>query len=138
MSRLNLRLDLRGAPAMVGASLLLCAAPFARAQAEPTETALMADFLTGTLEIAVPAGDWSAKVYLAPDHTFRETGSDGEVRGAWEVRGGKLCTTVDHALGADRLTTYCNLGPGKHSGEMWRDADPVTGNTVLFKLTPGR
>lgn len=105
--------------------------------AQPGDAVLMADFFTGTLEIDVPAGDWSAKTYLSPDHTFRETGSDGEVHGVWEVRDGKLCTTVDHALGPDRLKTYCNVGAGKHAGDMWKDADPVTGNTVLFKLSAG-
>ncbi|MBS0361767.1 MAG: hypothetical protein JSR98_10330 [Proteobacteria bacterium] len=99
----------------------------------------MADFFTGVLQIDVPAGDWSAKRYFAPDHTYRETGADGEVRGAWAVRDGKVCTTAQKPiLSEDRVATYCNAILGKHAGDMWKDADPVTGNTVLFKLSAGR
>jgi hypothetical protein len=100
----------------------------------------MADFFKGTLEIDVPAGGpWSAKSYLSPDHTFRSISTDGPSHGTWEVRDGKLCTTTDQPPpGPDRLKTYCNLGVGKKLGEMWRDTDPVTGNTVLFRLAPER
>jgi hypothetical protein len=98
----------------------------------------MGDFFSGTLEIDVPAGTWSAKRYLAADHTYRETGTDGEVRGTWTVQDGKICTTAAKPLGVDRARTYCNTGVGRKAGEMWRDEDPVTGNAVLFKLTPGR
>ncbi|HEY3948172.1 hypothetical protein [Phenylobacterium sp.] len=117
-------------------SLSLLAAPIARAQ---DEAATLGDFFTGTLEIDVPAGDWSAKRYLAPDHTYREVGSDGTVRGTWAVRDGKVCTTAQRPVQSeDRAATYCNAILGKHAGDMWRDADPVTGNAVLFKLTAGR
>ena len=102
------------------------------------EAAAMGDFFTGTLEIANPNGDWSARRWLAPDHTYRESGSDGEVRGTWKIENGKICTTADHRLGVDRAATYCNVGVGKKAGEGWKDEDPVTGNLVLFKLTPGR
>ena len=102
------------------------------------ETAAMGDFFTGTLEIDNPNGPWSARRWLAPDHTYRESGSDGEVRGTWRIENGKICTTADHKLGADRAATDCNLGVGKRVGESWKDEDPVTGNLVLFKLTSGR
>jgi hypothetical protein len=123
---------------LLALAVLLLAAPAARAAPADEATALK-DFFTGTLEIDVPAGGpWSARRYLEPDHTYRETGSDGAVSGTWAVRDGKLCITADRPLGVDRAATYCNAILGKHAGDMWRDADPVTGNTVLFKLTPGR
>ena len=129
----------RTIPGLLGAGLLLCAAAPCGAQAAPAdEAAQMGDFFKGTLEIDVPAGDWSAKRYLTADHTYRETGADGEVQGTWVVQGGKICTTAARPLGADRAKTYCNIGVGKKAGEQWRDEDPVTGNVVLFKLTPGR
>lgn len=102
------------------------------------EAQAMGDFFSGTLEIDVPAGNWSAKRYFAPDHTYRETGADGEVRGAWTIENGKICTTAGRPLGDERAAKYCNVGLGKHMGETWRDDDPVTGNTVLFKLSAGR
>lgn len=128
-------------PAIVAAALLgsavLAAGPAAQAQA--ADAALMADFFKGVLEIDVPAGGpWSAKSYLSPDHTFRMVGSDGEVRGTWAVKDGKLCTTSDGDPGPDKIKTYCNVGPGKKLGESWKDADPVTGNLVLFRLVAGR
>lgn len=116
--------------------LLLGAAPTA---ANSDDAVLMADFFKGTLEIDVPAGGpWSAKNYLSPDHTFRMVGTDGEVRGTWAIRDGKLCTTSNGDPGPDKLKTYCNVGVGKHLGDKWRDNDPVTGNIVLFQLVPGR
>jgi hypothetical protein len=119
-------------------ALLVLAAPAARA-ATADETTALKDFFTGTLEIDVPAGGpWSAKRYLSPDHTYRETGSDGAVSGTWAMRDGKLCATPDRPLGVDRAATYCNAILGKHAGDMWRDADPVTGNAVFFRLTAGR
>ena len=119
------------------AALLLTSA--ARAQPAPAdEAAVMRDFVSGTWEIDVPAGDWSAKYFLAADHTFRETGSDGEVRGTWEVKDGKVCTTADHLVAPDRIKTYCNTGAGRHTGDQWTDADPVTGNAVFFTLKAGR
>lgn len=99
----------------------------------------LGDFFSGTLEIDVPAGNWSAKRYLAADHTYRETGADGEVRGTWSIEGGKICTTREKPVDdADHAARYCNTGVGRHAGEMWRDADPVTGNAVFFNLKPGR
>jgi hypothetical protein len=118
---------------------LLIAAPAARAAPAPDEAAGLRDFFAGTLEIDVPNGDWSAKRYFAPDHTYREVGSDGAVHGNWTVRDGKVCTTAERPVESeDRTATYCNAIIGKHAGETWRDADPVTGNAVLFKLTAGR
>lgn len=118
------------------ATLFLLAAPPA---ASGDDAALIADFFKGTLEIDVPAGGpWSAKRYLAPDHTYRESGSDGEVHGTWTLKDGKVCTTADRPLGEGRAKTYCNDAVGKHVGDMWRAADPVTGNAVFFKLSAGR
>ena len=120
-------------------ALALLAAVPARAAAPADEQTALRDFFSGTLEIDVPAGNWSAKRYLAPDHTYREEGSDGAVRGTWAVRDGKVCTTAQRPVESeDRTATYCNAILDKHAGEMWRDADPVTGNIVLFKLTAGR
>lgn len=123
-------------PLLIVLSSIALLAGAAPAAAEDTG---LRDFFTGTLEIDVPAGDWSAKRYLAPDHTYREVGSDGAVRGTWAVRDGKVCTTAQRPVESeDRTATYCNAILGKHAGEMWQDADPVTGNTVLFKLSAGR
>jgi hypothetical protein len=119
---------------LAATTLLIGAAP----AASRDDAALMGDFFTGTLEIANPNGQWSAQRWLAPDHSYREVGSDGEVHGTWKIDDGKICTTADHKLGLDRADTYCNVGVGKKAGEAWKDEDPVTGNPVLFKLTPGR
>jgi hypothetical protein len=123
---------------IVLAAVLVSNAARAQPPASSNEAALLADFLSGTWEIDVPAGEWSAKYFLAADHTYRETGSDGEVRGTWEVRDGKLCTTADHLVAPDRIKTYCNKGAGRHAGDQWTDSDPVTGNTVFFTLKAGR
>jgi hypothetical protein len=129
----------RAVPGILGAGLLLCGVGPVDAQtAPPNEAATLNDFFNGTLEIDVPASDWSAKRYLAPDHTYRETGSDGPVHGTWALQDGKVCTTADRPLGDDRLKTYCTAGLGKHVGDAWRAEDPVTGNTVMFRLMPGR
>jgi hypothetical protein len=119
----------------VGLTLLFLAGA-ARSADEATS---LRDFFSGTLEIDVPAGDWSAKRYLAPDHTYRETGTDGPVSGSWVVEGERICVTPGKPLPGDtRAPRYCNPGVGKRAGETWRDEDPVTGNVVLFKLTAGR
>jgi len=103
------------------------------------EAVALRDFFTGTLEIDVPNGDWSAKRYLAPDHTYREVGSDGVVKGRWMVRDGKVCTTAEKPVeSGDRTATYCNAILDRRAGDTWKDADPVTGNAVFFKLTAGR
>jgi len=111
----------------------------AQGDAAASERAAMQDFFIGTLEIDVPLGSWSAKRYFSPDHTYREVGSDGTVRGTWAVRDGKVCTTAERPVsGPDRTATYCNAILGKHAGEQWKDADPVTGNAVFFNLKAGR
>jgi hypothetical protein len=121
---------------LVAALLLAAASPAAK----PDEAALLHDFFAGTLEIDVPAGGpWSAKRYLAPDHTYRETGSDGEVRGTWALQDGKVCTTAERPpIDEDHTKTYCTEAVGKHAGDTWRAPDPVTGNAVFFKLSAGR
>ncbi|MGZ3376706.1 MAG: hypothetical protein ACXU8S_08925 [Phenylobacterium sp.] len=131
---------LLGARLASGLAFSVALAAPAFAQAPPgDEAAALRDFFTGTLEIDVPAGPWSAKRYLAPDHTYRETGSDGPVRGTWAVRDGKVCTTAERPVqDDDRTATYCNAILGKHAGDQWKDADPVTGNAVFFTLKPGR
>lgn len=118
------------------AAALISGAAWAQTSAD--DAVVMRDYISGTWEVDVPAGDWSAKYFLAADHTFRETGSDGEVKGTWEVRDGKVCITADHLVAADRIKTYCNKGAGRHVGDQWTDADPVTGNTVFFTLKAGR
>ena len=121
------------------AAMLLASGAGAQAAAPADEAAAMQDFFTGTLEIDNPAGDWSAKRYFAPDHTYRETGSDGEVRGTWAIENGKICTARDRPKAdPDRADRYCNEGVGRRLGDKWRDADPVTGNLVLFELKAGR
>ena len=122
---------------LAASAVLACASAPALAQSAD-EAQLMRDFFTGALEIDVPAGNWSAKRYFSPDHTYRETGADGEIKGTWAIENGKICTTAGKALADNRAVKYCNTGLGKHIGETWQDADPVTDNTVLFKLSPGR
>jgi hypothetical protein len=120
------------------AATLLATAVLAQgAPAPPNEAMAMRDFFAGTLEIDVPSADWSAKRFLAPDHTYRETGSNGDVHGTWVIENGKICATEANPP-EDRPARYCNVGVGRKLGEMWKDADPVTGNTVLFNLKPGR
>ena len=97
----------------------------------------MREFFGATLEIDLPAVGWSAKRYFAPHHTYRETGNDGDAHGTWLIDGGQVCVVPDQHL-PDRAARYCSLGPGKKVGDKWSGADPVTGNTVLFSLKPGR
>jgi hypothetical protein len=122
------------------AALLLANGAAAQVPGSPAdEAAAMRDFFAGTLEIENPAGNWSAKRWFAPDHTYRETGSDGQVRGVWTIENGKICTARDNPKAdPDRTARYCNEGLGRRIGDKWRDADPVTGNLVLFSLTAGR
>ncbi|HEX5264585.1 MAG TPA: hypothetical protein VFW13_13720 [Phenylobacterium sp.] len=128
----------RNAVAALAAALLL-SGPRTLAATPSDEAAAMRDFFTGTLEIDNPAGQWSAKRYFAPDHTYRETGSDGQIHGVWAIEGGKICTTRDNPTSdPDRTARYCNEGVGRHAGEKWGDSDPVTGNLVLFNLKAGR
>jgi hypothetical protein len=124
---------------IVLATVLLSGAARAQAPAAAGDAATMRDFLTGTLEIDNPAGAWSAKRWFAPDHTYRETGSDGQVHGVWTIENGKICTARDKPVtDPDRTARYCNEGLGRHTGDKWRDVDPVTGNAVFFSLTAGR
>ena len=124
--------------ALIGAALIAAAVP-PPAQAAPEEKTALADFFAGTLEIDLLAGGWSARRWLATDHTYRETGSDGEVHGTWSIENGKICTVRDKPKDdPDRTARYCNEGVGRHVGETWNDADPVTGNVVMFALKPGR
>lgn len=93
-------------------------------------------FYGATVEIDNLEG-WFALRRLNPDGSFTQTGSDGEVRGTWAVRDGKLCTTQETpAPPPDRARTYCNLGPGHKLGDRWDDRDPVTGNPIYFTLKP--
>ncbi|THD77250.1 MAG: hypothetical protein E7812_14995 [Phenylobacterium sp.] len=124
----------RLAAALAGA-VLLAPRP---AAAAPAAEAVMQPFFGATLEIDNLEG-WHADRVLAPDHTYRQTGSDGPTSGTWAVEGGKLCTVQDKpAPPPDRAPRYCNLGPGHQLGDKWQDRDPVTGNAIFFALTPGR
>jgi hypothetical protein len=51
----------------------------------------MADYFANTLTIEIP-GVWKAKRYFAADHTYWQTGDDGEVKGTWAIEDGKVCT----------------------------------------------
>jgi hypothetical protein len=132
------RFKLSALAGLIGAGLVAGAAPHAVHAAQSDEAAQMAAFFKSTLEIRTAAGDWSAERYMEADHTYRERGSDGELRGAWRIENGKICTTPGKPLGDDRAATYCNIGLGKKVGDAWNDQDPVTGATVMFKLKPGR
>jgi len=93
-------------------------------------------FIGSRLEIDNFQG-WHADRYLAPDHTYTQTGSDGDVTGEWSVEDGKLCTEQKTPPPAgDRAKRYCNLGPGRKLGDTWQDRDPVTGNPIFFSLQP--
>ena len=116
---------------VLAAMIVLASTVPARAQAPAPRDEGVSAFFGAVLEITVPGQDWSAKRRLKPDHTFRESGDDGDVTGTWEVKDGKLCT---HKTG--QLPVYCNLGPGHKVGDVWSDADPVTGNKVMFALKP--
>jgi hypothetical protein len=108
----------------------------AGAQAPPAnELAAMHDFFGAALQIDLPGGQWSAKRYYAPDHTYRERGSNGDVHGVWSIENGKICAAqANRPEGSP--ARYCNVGLGKKLGQTWRDTDPVTGNTVTFTLKP--
>jgi hypothetical protein len=124
--------------ALICAGLML-AAPAVRAAPPADDAASMADFFKGTLAVDNPVGEWSGKYFFEPNHTYKETGSDGPVTGTWSIEGDRFCTVPDKGPAApDRAARYCNLGVGRHTGEQWKDNDPVTGNMVLFSLKAGR
>jgi hypothetical protein len=121
---------------------LLLALPLAAsavaAQTAPatTDAEAMAGYFGNTLTISIP-DMYSAKRYFAPDHTYTETGDDGDVHGTWAIKDGKVCTVQSQAY-LDRLKEYCNLGVGRKPGETWVDHDPLTGNRITFTLIAGR
>jgi hypothetical protein len=96
----------------------------------------MNDYFANTLTIEIP-GVWKAKRYFAADHTYWQTGDDGEVKGTWSIEDGKVCT-VQVPAKPHRLEKYCNIGIGKHAGDAWDDHDPMSGNRITFALVPGR
>ena len=101
-----------------------------------SDAAAMAGYFGNTLTIGIP-DMYSAKRYFAPDHTYTETGDDGDVHGTWAIKDGKVCTTQSQDY-LDRLKEFCNLGVGKKPGETWVDHDPLTGNRITFALVAGR
>jgi len=124
--------------ALLGAAPFLCVAPAARAQtpASPAEIAQLGDVFVGTLEIDVPAGGSAVKRYFAKDHTYRDTGTEGDNTGTWRLDGDRVCTQqTDPPVLAP---PYCNMGLHRKLGERWTVSDPVTTNTVIFTLAPGR
>ena len=119
------------------AASLLASGAVAQPKPPADDAAAMGAFFANTLEIDLPAVPWSTKRYFAPDHTYRETGNDGDVRGTWLIEDGKVCVIAEKQL-PDRAPRYCSLGPGKTVGDKWSAADPVTDNLVLFNLRSGR
>jgi len=108
----------------------------AGAQAPASDAAAMAGYFGNTLAISIP-DMYSAKRYFSTDHTYTETGDDGDVHGTWAIKDGKVCTTQSQEY-LDRLKEYCNLGVGRKAGETWVDKDPMTGNRITFTLVAGR
>ena len=108
----------------------------ATAQQPSNDAAAMAGYFGATLTISIP-DMYSAKRWFKPDHTYTETGDDGDVHGTWSIKDGKVCTTQSQEY-IDRLKEYCNLGVGKKAGETWLDKDPLTGNRITFTLVAGR
>ena len=123
--------------ALAASAALLAPPAFAQAAPAADDAAAMRTLFANTLEIDLPAVPWSTKRYFAPDHTYRETGNDGDVRGTWLIEGDQVCVVPEKRL-ADRAPRYCSLGPGKAVGDKWSAADPVTGNLVLFNVAAGR
>ena len=116
-------------------SSILAMPPGARA-AQADDSAAIAGYFGATLTIDIP-DMYSAKRYFAPDHSYTETGDDGDVHGTWSIKNGKVCT-IQSAEHLDRPREYCNLGLGRKPGETWLDKDPVTGNQITFALIAGR
>ena len=125
-----------------GGALLLASGAGNQARAQTAsaadDAAAMRAFFANTLEIDVPAGDWSAKYFLAANHTYRETGDDGDARGPGWSKTARSARPPTSGGRRPRKPRYCSLGPGKVVGDKWSAPDPVTGNTVFFTLKAGR
>jgi hypothetical protein len=128
--------SVRRIPALLLAAAFVVCPLGAGAQTPAGDGAAMAGYFGNTLSISIP-DMYSAKRYFAPDHTYTETGDDGDVHGTWSIKDGKVCTTQSQEY-IDRLKEYCNLGVGKKAGETWVDKDPLTGNRITFTLIAGR
>jgi hypothetical protein len=71
------------------AMVLICALAGAPAAAQaPPSADPMAGFYDATLSITAPY--FAAKRQFAPDHTYRDTGDDGDVEGSWAIEDGKI------------------------------------------------
>lgn len=115
------------------ALVLICALACGPAAAQsPAPADPMAGFYGNTLSISAPY--FAAKRYYAPDHTYRDTGDDGDVLGTWTIEDGKICVTPQQP----DARRYCNVGLGRHTGDRWVDRDPFTNNEVRFSLEAGR
>ena len=128
--------DRRVVASLVLMSGILAVPAASGAQTPPADAAAMAGYFGNTLNIEIP-DMYSAKRYFAPDHTYTETGDDGDVHGTWSIKDGKVCTVQSQEY-LDRLKEYCNLGLGRKPGDTWVDHDPMTGNRITFTLTVGR
>jgi len=117
----------------IGAGLVFSAAPCARAA--PDEATAMAAYFGNSVEISV-GSDYRVIRYLDPDHTYRDHGSEGEMKGTWEYDGARVCTLQTEP--ADLVTKYCNIGFGHKVGDTWTVSDPITANQVTFHLVAGR
>jgi hypothetical protein len=109
---------------------VLALAPALALAAAPADP--MAGFYGNTLRIELPGQDYLAYRRFAPDHTYVDEGSEGEVHGTWAIEKDRICVTAQGST-----TRYCNLGLGKAPGDTWTDHDPYTFNEVVFTLTAG-
>ena len=120
--------------ALIATVLIAAAAPIA-AHAAPDEATALVGYFGNTVVITI-GKDYRQIRYVDPDHSYRERGSDGEIKGTWDYDGARVCTLQTEPV--DLVSKYCNMGLGHKVGDTWTVSDPLTANQVTFQLIAGR
>ena len=90
-----------------------------------------------TITIDIP-GVFTARRYMDPDHSWRQTSDSGDSRGTWQVVGDKLCFTQIEPVPDASRPAECPPNSPHKLGDKWINIDPMTGNTVDIQLVAGR
>jgi hypothetical protein len=90
-----------------------------------------------TITIDIPRM-YHAVRFIDPDHSWRQVGDDGELRGTWSVEGGDVCFDQTDPKPGPGMDHNCNPNAPHKIGDTWNNTDPVTGNLVVIGLVEGR
>ena len=90
-----------------------------------------------TITIDIP-GVYTARRYIDPDHSWRQTSDGGDSHGTWTIDGDKICFTQIEPVPDASRPPECPSNSPHRLGDRWINIDPVTGNTVNIGLVAGR